>query len=372
MNPLSSRNHDQSSEEVPRFELSKIRRTREKLVDAILVLGLLSAVLVSIHAGPWEWSTSPNTLNTYLWGAWSFGALIISGALWLALLASRRSEINCTNDLIEKIIATRSEELIASRSEELLAAQVRLNLLRDSTELKESAKRMSEFYSVVAHELRTPLTAIRGALGLIESNSVLPGSAEGAELIQVSRDSADRLIRLVSDIHDLQKIESGNFELHCEAIEINDLLQNAVQAMTGLAKEASVKLVYEQNVPGFVTADWDKSSQVLANLLSNSIKFSPAGGSVLINAVVENGWARVNIADHGPGIFEVHIHKFFGKFQQLDSPDGRLRGGSGLGLSIAKALVEQHGGNIGVDSGEGRGTTFWFELPLSSMTMCQV
>lgn len=236
---------------------------------------------------------------------------------------------------------------------------------RDIRERKSAEKRVSEFYSIVSHELRTPLTSIRGALGLIEAGIVNQSSPKCMDLIKIGRESSDRLIRLINDILDLKKIEAGMFELHLEPIAADKLLEEAVNSMKGMAVERGVKLSLDEGPPHVtVNADKDRCTQVLANLISNALKFSQNGSEVVVNGIVEAEQIRFNVSDNGPGIPESQLQKLFQKFQQLDSSDNRKCEGTGLGLAISKALVEQHGGHIGVKSELGRGSTFWFELPL--------
>jgi PAS domain S-box-containing protein len=237
-------------------------------------------------------------------------------------------------------------------------------ILRDITERKESEKRVAEFYSTVSHELRTPLTAIRGALGLIEGGIIEAGTAEAMDLIQVARESSDRLIRLINEILDLKKIEAGKFELVIESLDPERLVKDALESLTGMSEQAGIKLESRTCTNDPLLGDRDRCTQVIINLVSNAIKFSPKGSLVVVTSEkTKAGMVRFSITDTGPGIPEEQLHKLFNKFQQLDSSDTRAKGGTGLGLAISKAIVDEHGGNIGVNSTFGVGTTFWFELP---------
>jgi signal transduction histidine kinase len=213
--------------------------------------------------------------------------------------------------------------------------------------------------------LRTPLTSIRGALGLIEGGIVKQGSQKCSDLIRIGRESSDRLIRLINDILDLKKIETGQFDLQLEPIAADRLLQEAVNSLKGMADERGVTLSLESGPPHVtITVDKDRCTQVLANLISNALKFSKNGSEVRVNGIVDAQQIRFSIVDNGPGIPDSELPKLFQKFRQLDSSDTRKSEGTGLGLAVSKALVEQHGGNIGVQSKVGFGSTFWFELPL--------
>ena len=237
-------------------------------------------------------------------------------------------------------------------------------IARDITERKEAERRVSEFYSTVSHELRTPLTSIRGALGLIGGGVIKLGTDESMELIQIAMESSDRLIRLINDILDLKKIEVGKFELAIETLNSKDLAHQVLAASAGIAEQEKIKLNFVQHEGSErFFGDRDRCIQVLTNLVSNAIKFSQSGSDVTVS--VGNGapgMVRFSVSDTGPGIPPEKIPMLFDKFKQLDSSDTRVKGGTGLGLAISKALVEEHGGTIGLNSAVGIGTTFWFEL----------
>jgi len=237
----------------------------------------------------------------------------------------------------------------------------------DLSERKEVDRMKNEFVSTVSHELRTPLTSIRGALGLMEGEVLGALSPEVMELLRVACSNTDRLIRLINDLLDLEKMESGRLELRMRALEPSRLVLTTVQGIQGMANDARVKVAVKEEV-GFgqqVRGDEDRLVQVLTNLVSNAIKFSPSGGRVEVQLRPTPLQAlRFCVRDEGPGIPEESLPKLFGRFQQLDGGDARRKGGTGLGLAISKSIIEQHGGRIGVDSKVGAGSTFWFELPL--------
>lgn len=238
-------------------------------------------------------------------------------------------------------------------------------LVRDITERRAVARMQKEFISTVSHELRTPLTSIRGALGLICGGAAGRLTPRSRELVDIALNNADRLIRLINDILDIERIESGRLDLWLQPLELGGLLEETVRTQQGYAREHQVRFELTRPVPRlWVNADADRLGQVFINLLSNAAKFSPAEGVVHITLCEHGGTARVEITDHGPGIPDEFRPRIFTRFAQADGSDSRVKGGTGLGLAISKALVERMYGRIGFDSEPGRGATFYVELPL--------
>jgi PAS domain S-box-containing protein len=234
----------------------------------------------------------------------------------------------------------------------------------DITELKRMDRMKSEFVSTVSHELRTPLTSIRGSLGLVWGGVTGELPEKAKVLIGIAKNNCERLIRLINDILDIEKIESNQIRLELQALELAPLMEQVVAANEGFAAQHNVKLqLHTTNAPIWVHVDSDRLIQVVTNLLSNAIKFSPAQGLVQIVVAGESGRARVEISDNGPGIPEEFRHRIFRKFSQADSSDTRQKGGTGLGLNISKAILECMEGSIGFTTESRVGTTFFFELP---------
>ena len=238
-------------------------------------------------------------------------------------------------------------------------------VVRDISERKEIDRLKNEFVSIVSHELRTPLTSIRGSLGLMEGGAVgeLPPKAQ--DLARIARQNADRLIRLINDILDLEKIESGKIQLQIAALDPAEVVESTIAELRGMSELYRMTLTARVHRHDPVAGDRDRVVQVLMNLLSNAMKFSPEGGVVSVG--VEDGAAgflRFSVSDQGPGIAENQRARLFTRFEQLEAADTRKRGGTGLGLAISRSLVEQQGGRIGVDSVPGKGSVFWFELPV--------
>ncbi|GAB3482586.1 PAS domain S-box protein [Polaromonas eurypsychrophila] len=241
------------------------------------------------------------------------------------------------------------------------------SLATDITELKRIDRLKSEFVSTVSHELRTPLTSIRGSLGLISGGIAgqLPDAA--MKLIGIAKNNCERLIRLINDILDIEKIESGQMRLDLQPMALIPLLTQAIAANEGYGLANQVSLILQCDEPELqvqVNVEADRLTQVVTNLLSNALKFSPTGSTVEVRVTRAGLGVRVAVRDHGPGIPEEFRTRIFQKFSQADSSDTRLKGGTGLGLSISRALVESMGGSISFSSRLGEGTTFFFELPL--------
>lgn len=243
-------------------------------------------------------------------------------------------------------------------------AQHYVAVIRDITERKELDRLKDEFVSTVSHELRTPLTSIRGALGLLEAGVAGPLEAAGLEMVRIARTNSERLVRLINDILDLEKIEAGKLELTLTTLDPVQLARAALEQLQTMTAESGVSLTLAAEPVARVRGDEDRLMQVLTNLLSNAIKFSPQGAKVVVRVTPLPTAVRFCVCDEGPGIAARDLKRLFGKFQQLDGSDTRQRRGTGLGLAISKAIVEQHGGRIGVESALGVGSTFWFELPL--------
>ena len=237
-------------------------------------------------------------------------------------------------------------------------------IVRDITERKEVEERVKDFYSMVSHELRTPLASIRTALGLMESFSD-ELSDKTRPVVRIAAAEADRLMRLINDILDMRKIESGKLELALDAFDASDLLRKAIEGIDSLAHQAQVTIENEANTALDVYCDGDRILQVLSNILANAVKYSPSPGKVIVACEKSGSSCKISVRDFGPGVAKNQAHKLFGRFEQLRAKDGKNRAGSGLGLAIAKAIVEQHGGEIGVELPDGGGSIFWFSLPLA-------
>ncbi|WP_163868515.1 response regulator [Myxococcus eversor] len=235
--------------------------------------------------------------------------------------------------------------------------------VRDITERKEVERMKNEFVSTVSHELRTPLTSIRGSLGLLEGGIVGEMPEQALDMVRIARSNTERLIRLINDILDLEKMEAGMLELKLASVEGLELVEATFSGLRGVADAAGVSLRAVVEDAPRVKGDRDRLIQVLTNLVSNAVKFSPGGAEVAVHVWMEApGRVRFSVVDKGPGIPEEQRGRLFARFQQLDGSDTRSKGGTGLGLAISQAIVNQHGGGIEVESAPEKGSTFTFTL----------
>lgn len=237
--------------------------------------------------------------------------------------------------------------------------------LEDITERKRVEQMKNEFVSVVSHELRVPLTSIRGTLEWISEKAASQLTPNMQKMLEIATRSSERMGRLINDMLDIERLESGKMVFQMKPVEVAPFLQQAVEAHQGLAQQFDAKIELLRVPPGVkVSADSDRLMQVMGNLLSNAAKFSPQGGVVTISAARQAPRSvRISVTDQGPGIPLKFQPMIFQKFAQAESSDRRQKQGSGLGLSITKAIVERMGGKIAFESQQGAGTTFFFDLP---------
>ena len=238
---------------------------------------------------------------------------------------------------------------------------------RDITQQLEAERMKQEFTSTLSHELRTPLTSIIGSLQLINSGVLGDVDKDVLELTTIAERNGQRLLDLINDILDVEKIESGKLTLFPEALLLGELIAESLALNRGFADRFKVRLATAGELPGVsVNADRKRLLQVMTNLLSNAAKFSPEGATVEVTMESAAGNVRVGVNDSGPGIPESFRGRIFGRFAQADMSHTRQKGGTGLGLAICKRLLELMGGKIGFSDRPGGGTIFWFELPCHS------
>ncbi len=218
-----------------------------------------------------------------------------------------------------------------------------------------------DFVSTVSHELRTPLTSIRGSLGLLAAGIAGDLSAQGQQLVTVAERNSIRLIRLINDILDFEKLESGNVVMDLRPTPLQQILERSVETISAFAEEEGITIELGRTA-AVVRADETRLAQVVVNLLSNAVKYSCRGSRVLVSARRAGDRIEVQVADRGRGIAASKLHRIFERFHQADSGDSRAHSGTGLGLAICKGIIEQHGGSIAVESREGEGSTFSFRV----------
>jgi PAS domain S-box-containing protein len=255
--------------------------------------------------------------------------------------------------------------------------------IQDITTRREVEQVKDEFISIVSHELRTPLTSIRGSLGLLASGALNNHPDRAQRMLEIAAIDIERLVRLVNDILDLERLESGRVTLTMERCSAETLINRSIEAMRSIASKENITLTM---VPtsAQVWASPDHVIQTLTNLLSNAIKFSPPNSTVGVCAEVIHPseaslqtpdaasttspmtYVRFCVQDQGRGIPSDSLASVFGRFQQVDASDSRLQGGTGLGLTICQSIVHQHGGTIWVESSVGQGSRFYFTLPTPS------
>lgn len=237
-------------------------------------------------------------------------------------------------------------------------------LANDITQKKEVARMKNEFISVVSHELRTPLTSIYGSLKLLKTTTESRFSEDDLSMLNIAVNSSERLVRLVNDILDLEKIESGKVTLAQQACDVTEMLSQAADAMTAQAQGQGQGITITGQLEAVaVWADPDHIHQVLTNLLSNAIRFSPPGATIWLEAQADEHEVLFEVKDQGRGIPADKLAKIFERFQQVDASDSREKEGTGLGLAICHNIVHLHGGRIWVESALGQGSTFYFTLP---------
>ncbi len=269
------------------------------------------------------------------------------GVLAVALFRSRRALRQATAAL-QEVQAERDQERCATRE------RSELDAIKD------------EFISTVSHELRTPLTSIRGALGLLSSGIMGVPDTKAHNLLRIAVSNTDRLIRLINDILDLERMQSGRAPLQMRRCSLPELTDIAIESISPVADAARVHIEFIPSLSSdglFFDGDPDRIVQVLTNLLSNAVKFSFPDGFIQIQAEANPGFIHLRIIDQGRGIPADKIDAIFDRFLQVDDSDARQKGGTGLGLAICRTIVQQHAGSIWAERNPGTGSTFHVMLP---------
>ena len=246
----------------------------------------------------------------------------------------------------------------------------RVLALRDVTAEREIADMKNEFVSTVSHELRTPLTSIKGYVDLILDGSAGDINETQEEFLGIVKENSDRLVELINEMLDISRIESGRVHLRVEPLEMAESVDGAVDTFRAVLSQTdrTIDVHVPEHLP-LVVADRDRVGQVLINLISNALKYSPGGGQVTITATHAGEHVVVSVTDQGLGISREDQKRLFTKFYRVDTAMTREIGGTGLGLSICKTIIELLGGEIGCKSKPGQGSTFWFSLPTAADEM---
>jgi PAS domain S-box-containing protein len=301
--------------------------------------------------------------------------------------ANQCSGVECALRLAAKDVrdtAASGEDMIFRADGSSLRIEYKLNCIIDGGYLAGSVlsfrdvsqrhaldRLKNDFISTVSHELRTPVTAIRGALGLVSADLTGQVDEKTANLIRIARSNSERLVKLVNDILDLDRLGSGRERMMVRPLKLADIVNQAVDNMTPVAQAASVTLVHNP-IPVEIMGDSDRLLQVITNLISNAIKFSPKNSAVSIVLSPETQGVTLSVIDLGRGIPADQLETIFDRFQQVDSSDSRQKGGTGLGLAICKAIVQQHSGRIWAERNRDGGSTFHVFLPLKQIAYASV
>ena len=289
------------------------------------------------------------------------------------LAAIRRARVAAPGIPLVVLTGTDDEALAAQSLQEgaqdyLIKGQIEtrglLRALRYAGERKRLERMKDEFVSTVSHELRTPLTSITGSLGLLASKAAGELSGPAARLLKIAHGNSQRLVRLVNDILDIEKLQSGHVVFNLRRVEVRSLVQESVEAIGEFAQGLGVRIRIEAaHAVQDVRADTDRLAQVITNLLSNAVKFSSPNNEVVVTIENGAGLVRISVRDHGPGIATEFKSRVFERFAQADATNARRKGGTGLGLSIVKEIVGRLAGKVGFRDAPGGGTIFYVELP---------
>jgi len=355
--------------------LSVVRQSGQR-INAIIESAQDAFIGVDLRGRVMDWNSQAEAM--FGWSrdeviGRSLGALIVPER-FLANFDRALRMVEETGKL--EVFERRAERIVHTRGGTELPVEVTAKLvvgpgadffsifLRDISLRKKVEQMKNELVATVSHELRTPLTSMRASLSLLDSGAVegVPGDAR--ELIGIAHRHCERLVRMVNDMLDVEKVESGHLHLVREDQEVAPILRDAVAAMQGHAGQAGVRLACAATLPGVrAEVDGDRLTQVITNLLSNAIKFAPPGSAVEAALARHGDGVRMSVLDRGPGIAPAFRGRIFERFAQSGEEEKR-RQGSGLGLSISRKIVEEHGGRLHFEDREGGGTAFHVDLPL--------
>jgi PAS domain S-box-containing protein len=342
--------------------LAELRRKERAMIENAV------DVICSIDA-----SGNFSNVNVAALKVWGYSREELVSRSYTMLVA--KEDLRHTELAIKNIIESKSsgsfENRIVRKDESLLPSlwsaswspteQALFCVVHDITERKELEQLKQDFVAMVSHDLRTPLASLQGGLLLLQGGRHGTLSERGQKFVDTGVRSVDRLIKLINDLLDVEKLEAGKFDMNMRPIQLQDVIDRSVTDVKQLADSVPVTMQWCA-VDLEVRADEERLVQVLVNYLGNAVKFSIPRGKIEISVEQPSGWVEVRVKDEGPGIPPEYKEAVFDRFKQL--PGGQQKkGSSGLGLAICKVIVEQHGGVVGVDSEVGKGSTFWFRIP---------
>jgi signal transduction histidine kinase len=289
--------------------------------------------------------------------------LVFGMALFLVGNVTRRLQILVRN--AHRVPRNQTLEPPISGGDEIARLDRVFHDMVDS--INESARRKQEFVQMISHDLRTPLMSVRGFFQLLNAGKYGEGLTDrGKERGALAERNIERLIKLINELLDIEKMESGKMAMNFGPVALADVVQRSVDAVRVMGEQAKIAVAVDLPSLNYeLNADGDRLVQVIVNLVSNSIKFSPPGSTIRVFGVSGGDSVELRIADEGRGIPASQLDSVFDRFKQVKADEDRKKGGSGLGLAICKAIIESHEGTIGVESEEGKGSTFWFRIPFT-------
>ena len=237
-------------------------------------------------------------------------------------------------------------------------------VVHDITERKEAERFKQQLTAVVSHDLRTPLTSMQGALTLLTMGALGELPEQAAKKVKILDSEIVRLIAITNDLLEMESLTAGRLELYMRETDVADLFERSKDSVETFAEQHGVKIVVAETDLK-ITTDADRLARVLINLLGNAIKFSPPGETVSLEISSTADQVEISVSDRGRGIPDGYHEVIFERFKQVEEADSKEKGGSGLGLAICKSIIEQLGGTIGVESTFGKGSRFWFKLPIT-------
>ncbi len=238
-----------------------------------------------------------------------------------------------------------------------------LLVISDISERLRIEQMKHEMVAMLGHELKSPLTSLKTMLGMLSEGTFGKLSETAVEMLIATEREINRMVKLINELLDVEKMKTGNFSVSPQTVPLSSVILSSIEAVRYIAESRKISII-EQLQETTVYADGSRIIQVMVNLLSNAIKFSTASGTIVLSSKVEESHVIIQVTDHGRGIKTENLDLIFDKFKQAENSDSRYHGGTGLGLPICKMIVEKHGGQMGVESQYGRGSTFWFTLPL--------